>query len=135
MAIANSNSQSRILTSLPEQVQVAILNYGYEAGLSPHSVILFTIARFLELDTIQLDDRPTITDDTSLLADLPLSLQTKAKQYADETEVPPEFVIELSIAHFLDPDSVTFDDCRIRVQQGLIELLKQYAKDQEATAA
>lgn len=135
MAIANSNSQSRILTSLPEKVQAAMLTYGHEAGLSPHSVILFTIARFLELDTIQLDDRPTITDDTSLLADLPLSLQTKAKQYADKTEVPPEFVIELSIAHFLDPDSVTFDDCQIRVQQGLIELLKQYAKDQEATAA
>jgi hypothetical protein len=74
-------------------------------------------------------------DDSCLLSELPQRLQNQARQYAQAAEMPPDFVIELVIAHFLDPDSVTFDDCRIKVQQGSIEWLKQHAHDPAATAA
>lgn len=44
-------------------------------------------------------------------------------------------MIELAIAHFLDPDSVTFDDYRIRVQRNLVEQLKQQPRNQAIAAA
>ena len=50
-------------------------------------------------------------------------------------EIPSELVIELAIAHFLDPDSVTFDDCQMKVEQTSITWLKQYAGNTAATAA
>ncbi|MEM8804537.1 MAG: hypothetical protein AAGF01_00625 [Cyanobacteria bacterium P01_G01_bin.38] len=135
MTSPDSGSPSPIWNSLPDDVQGAVLTYVREAELPPQSVIEFVIARFLELDTPLSEDRAIPTDDTSLLAELPPSLQTRMKQYASEIEVPPEFVIELAIAHFLDPDSVTFDDCRVRVQSDLVEWLKQLHKNQAATAS
>ncbi len=73
--------------------------------------------------------------ETSLLAALPTVLQSQAIEYAEKTEIPSELVIELAIAHFLDPDSVTFDDCQVKVEQNSIAWLKQYAGGEAATAA
>lgn len=55
-------------------------------------------------------------------------------QYAEKTKIPPELVIELAIAYFLDPDSMTFDDYQVRVEKSSIIWLKEYA-DASATAA
>ena len=135
MTITNPASNNRILDSLPDGIRSALLNYAHEAGLAPQSVIELVIIRFLELDVALLKNRQPSSNDTSLLADLPASLHVPIRQYASDTEVPSEFVIELAIAHFLDPDSVTFDDCRIRVQRNLVEQLKQQARNQAITAA
>ena len=68
-------------------------------------------------------------EETSLLSSLPPVLQSQAIAYAEQTELPAELVIELAIAHFLDPDSVTFDDCQVKVEQTSIAWLKQYADE------
>lgn len=111
------------------------MTYASESSLTPHAVIEGAIKHFLGLDTSLSGKSVSAADDASLLAVLPPVLQSQAKQYAHKTEIPPEFVIELAIAHFLDPDSVTFDDCRVKVQQGSIEWLKQYADEVAVTAA
>ncbi|NES21105.1 MAG: hypothetical protein F6K41_19790 [Symploca sp. SIO3E6] len=46
------------------------------------------------------------------------------EKYAAEDELPPEFVVDLVIAHFLDPDSMTFDDCQTGLQQDQLALLR-----------
>jgi predicted transcriptional regulator len=135
MTTQHLTPSTRILNSLPREIQAAILTYASEAGLTPQAVIEYAIAQFLELDTTLTDDEPFNADETSLLAELPQSLQNQARQYAETAEMPPEFVIELAISHFLDPDSVTFDDCRVKVQQGAIEWLKRAADNSSVTAA
>ena len=90
---------------------------------------------FLELDTSLSSEAMQAAEDTSLLATLPPVLQCQSIQYAEQTEVPSELVIELAIAHFLDPDSVTFDDCQVKVEKSSIAWLKQYAGGKTATAA
>jgi predicted transcriptional regulator len=135
MTTQNSTPSTRILSSLPREIQTAVSTYASEANLTPQAVIEYAIAQFLALDTTLTDDGHFDSDDTSLLAELPQQLQNQARQYAQAVEIPPEFVIELAISHFLDPDSVTFDDCRIKVQQGSIEWLKQHTQDPAVTAA
>ena len=57
------------------------------------------------------------TSDTSTLKNildyLPARIRQAIEEYSKETQLPPELVIESAIAHFLDVDSVTFNDCRI----------------------
>ena len=135
MTITNPASNSRILDSLPDSIRTALLSYVRETGLSPQSVVELIIIRFLEIDAALLENRQFSSEDNGLLADLPAFLQIPIKQYANDTQVPPEFVIELAIAHFLDPDSVTFDDCRVSLQRNLVEQLKQEARNQAIRAA
>ena len=87
------------------------------------------LKHFLSLDTSLSSEATNIAEDTSLLSSVPPILQSQAIQYAEQTEVPAELVIELAIAHFLDPDSVTFDDCQVKVEQTSIAWLKQYADE------
>ncbi|MEO0538263.1 MAG: hypothetical protein AAF215_30930 [Cyanobacteria bacterium P01_A01_bin.123] len=133
--MTDPNSQTGLMASLPEEIQSALMTYARASELSPQSVIEYMIARFLEVDATQLEPQPPANDAPDLLAHLPLRLQAEIQQYASAIEVPSEFVIELSIAHFLDPDSVTFDDCQISVAPHLIALLKQHHQHQTATAA
>jgi hypothetical protein len=49
--------------------------------------------------------------------------------------MPAEFVVELAIAHFLNPDSVTFDDCQVGVRRDRVELLKLHHEARQAAAA
>ncbi len=134
MSISNPDTQSRIFNFLPEQVQLAIVAYANEVGLPIDAIITFAITHFLELESISLDNKHR-TEGSSILDDLPVSLQSEIKNYAAEDEMPPEFVVELAIAHFLDPDSVTFDDCIIGLQRDRVELLRQQKRDRQATAA
>jgi len=134
MSPPETPTDNRILDSLPDDIGAAILTYARESGLSANAVIEGALKHFLELDTA-LDNEATITvEDTSLLAVLPPILQSQAIQYAEKIEIPSELVIELAIAHFLDPDSVTFDDCQVKVEKTSIAWLKEYA-DAAATAA
>lgn len=125
----------RILASLPENIRAAIVTYAQESELTTNAVIEGAIKHFLELDTSLSQDPVSTAEDTSLLAALPPVLQSQAMQYAEKTQLPAELVIELAIAHFLDPDSVTFDDCQVKVEQTSIAWLKQYASDEAVTAA
>ncbi|RUT05556.1 hypothetical protein DSM106972_035630 [Dulcicalothrix desertica PCC 7102] len=49
----------------------------------------------------------------NILDYLPERIKQAIQEYCQETQLSPELVIELAIAHFLDVDSVTFDDCQI----------------------
>ncbi|MEL7358135.1 MAG: hypothetical protein AAFV85_05265 [Cyanobacteria bacterium J06634_6] len=134
MASNDSMTDERILESLPDRIRAAILTYARESELTANAVIEGALKHFLELDTSLSPESMRVSEDTSLLAALPPELQSKAEQYAEKTEIPSELVIELAIAHFLDPDSVTFDDCQVKVQQNSIAWLKQSASG-AATAA
>jgi predicted transcriptional regulator len=135
MTTQPATTATRILNSLPNDIQSAISTYAREAQLTAQAVIEYAISQFLALDTTLTGDSPHSSDDSSLLAELPAHLQSKARQYAQAVEIPPDFVIELAIAHFLDPDSMTFDDCRVKVQQTAIECLKQHANTPAVNAA
>lgn len=134
MTLPATPTDDRILDSFPDDIRAAILTYAHESELTANAVIEGALKHFLELDT-SLGNEATITaEDASLLAVLPPILQSQAIQYAEKTEIPSELVIELAIAHFLDPDSVTFDDCEVKVEKTSIAWLKEYA-DAAATAA
>lgn len=143
MTTHNSTTDNRTLRSLPDDIHAAIMTYANETNLTPSAVIEGAIKHFLDLDTSLSSEWVSAVDDTSLLAVLPPVPQSQAKQYAEKTEIPSDFVIVLAIlrrsgfaiAHFLDPDSVTFDDCLVKVQQGSDAWLKQYAVDAAMTAA
>jgi hypothetical protein len=49
----------------------------------------------------------------NILDYLPERIKQSIEEYCQETQLSPELVIELAIAHFLDVDSVTFDDCQL----------------------
>ena len=135
MTLPNTAPDDRIQTSLPADIRAAIVTYAHESSLTADAVIEGALQHFLELDTSLSDEATGTAEDTSLLAVLPPILQSQAIEYAEKTDLPPELVIELAIAHFLDPDSVTFDDCQVKVEQNSIAWLKQYADARGATAA
>jgi len=72
---------------------------------------------------------------TSLLAALSPILQSQAAQCAEKIEILSELVIELAIAHFLGLESVTFDNCQVKIEQASVAWLKQHAKSETATPA
>ena len=129
------STDERILESLPDDIRAAVLTYASESELTANAVIEGALKHFLELDTSLNSGTTRTAKDTSLLSALPSAIQSQAIQYAEQTEIPSELVIELAIAHFLDPDSVTFDDCQVKVEQTSITWLKQYAGNEAATAA
>lgn len=135
MSPNDSPTDNRILESLPDNIRAAILTYAHESELTANAVIEGALKYFLELDTSLSDETSSTAEDTSLLATLPPILQGQAIQYAEKMQIPAELVIELAITHLLDPDSVTFDDCQVKVEQTSIARLKQYAEAIVVTAA
>lgn len=143
MLTSNFNTQSRIFDSLPERVQEAIAAYADAADILPDAMIQFAIAHFLELEYIPPDTKKNPPKTGNVLDDLPGSLRHEIRNYAVEQEMPPEFVVELAfakrlqrrIAHFLDPDSVTFDDCQVGLQRDRIELLRHQQQVQQQAVA
>ncbi|MGC1528973.1 MAG: hypothetical protein WA783_23215 [Phormidesmis sp.] len=129
MTSQTTPTDERILDSLPEEIREAIETYADESQLSANAVIKGALKHFLSLDISLSSETTNTAEDTSLLSSLPPILQSQAIQYAEQTEIPEELVIELAIAHFLDPDSVTFDDCQVKVEQTSIAWLKQYADE------
>ncbi|MEL6556443.1 MAG: hypothetical protein AAFQ63_23760 [Cyanobacteria bacterium J06621_11] len=135
MTSHDPKTDERILQSFPDNIRAAILTYAHESELTATAVIEGALQHFLELDTSLSGEPISAAEDTSLLSALPPVLQGQAIEYAEKTEIPAALIIELAIAHFLDPDSVTFDDCQVKVQQNSIAWLKQYAGGEAATAA
>lgn len=135
MPTSDPGTKSRIFDSLPSRVQSVLVAYVDEAKIPLDAVIEFAITHFLELEPVPLDDRQSHAEDGSILADLPASLRSEIKDYAESNEIPPEFVVELALVHFLAPDSVTFDDCQVGVQRERVELLKLHHDTRQATAA
>lgn len=135
MLTSASTAHSRLFGSLPERVQAAIADYANTAEVSIDVVILVAIAHFLELEFVPSADPQHDAEASSILNELPSRLQSEIENYAAEDGMPPEFVVELAIAHFLDPDSVTFEDCLIGVQRSRVELLRQYKRDRQISAA
>lgn len=135
MPISNPGTKSRIFNSLPERIQSAIAAYAESAELSPDAVITLAIAYFLELESIAVDESHSHAESGSILDDLPAVLRTEIENYAAEDDLPAEFVVELAIAHFLDPDSMTFDDCQTGLQPDRLELLRWQKSNLQATVA
>lgn len=127
MVASNLNTQIRLFESLPHRIQSAIVAYANAAQLSPAVVVEAALTLFLELDNSFKQGTQSAVTEGSILTELPGSMQAAIVHYAETNEMPPEFVLELAIAHFLDPDAVTFDDCQVGVQREQVELLKQYA--------
>ncbi|NER24362.1 MAG: hypothetical protein F6J86_40920 [Symploca sp. SIO1B1] len=78
-------------------------------------------------------DRHNQNASGSILDELPAALRIEIENYAAEDELPPEFVVELAIAHFLDPDSMTFDDCQTGLQQDQLALLRLEKRERAIT--
>lgn len=126
MLAQNLATQLRLFDSLPRRIQSAVVGYANAAQLSPATVIEFALTRFLDFKSQQADAAESCAEDDTLLSELPPALQIAIGQYATENEMPPDFVVELAIAHFLDPDSMTFDDCQVGVQRDQVERLKHH---------
>lgn len=62
----------------------------------------------------------------SVLDSLSSDLKDAIRAYAVEAELPPAFVIELAIVFFLDPDAMTFDDCRVGIMREPLARLQTY---------
>lgn len=135
MLASNLNTQIRLFESLPRQIQTAMVAYANAADLSPAAVIEAALSFFLELSVQPIHEPPSSIEAGSILAELPVAFQTAIAQYAIANKMPAEFVLELAIAHFLDPDSVTFEDCQVGVQRERLELLKLHHGVQQAPAA
>jgi predicted transcriptional regulator len=135
MSVPTLNTQIRLFDSLPRQVQSAVVGYANAAQLPPSVVIEFAIAQFLELESENLEGHLSSIEEGSILSELPPFIQVGIEHYALESEMPPEFVVELAISHFLDPDSVTFDDCQVSIQRARVEQLKTHWHDRQAIAA
>lgn len=123
MPTSPSTSQSQVVSHFPLEIQAALAAYADAVTISTQDVIEIVIASFLEADTDSQQVEVSGTADDPL-TDLPLAMQTRIRQYAQFYEMPSEFVLELAIVHFLDPDSVTFDDCRITTQREQTEWLQ-----------
>lgn len=125
MYTADLNPKIRLFESLPRRIQSAVVSYANAANLSPSAVIEFTLIHFLDLASKTVDDSlaSNVEDETTILAELPAFLRVAIAHYATTYAMPPEFVVELAIAHFLDPDSVTFDDCQVGLVRDRLDLL------------
>jgi hypothetical protein len=134
--LSESISTDTILDFLPDSIRVVIESYRQLTGCSPQFVVEMAIAEFLEIDgfvpspihadssngrVVKPNDRMVKTVLDTISAQLKLAID----EYAEAVEMPNEFVVELAIAHFLDPDSMTYEDCQVGVGRLQIERLKQ----------
>jgi hypothetical protein len=119
------NTQIRLFDSLPRPVQTAIVGYANAAQLSPSTVTECALRYFLELPLSPPPETEAadLFNESSFLNDLSHDFQVAIAHYATRYEMPAEFVVELAIAHFLDPDSVTFDDCQTAIQRDRVDWL------------
>jgi hypothetical protein len=132
----NFQLKSRIFAFLPEQVKNSLQTYAESAGVPVFAVITFAFSTTLCLDPVLADGPAETEDELDPLAELPEGLQTALRQYLQEDpEMPVEFLVELAIAHFLDPDCNTFNDCVIWPQREQLELFKEAVAQRSILAA
>lgn len=138
MSLADIDTQVRLFESLPRRIQSALIGYANAAKLPPFAVVEFTLIYFLDLYAIanhQQAESDTLTDGDSILAALPSYIREAIADYSERNKMPNEFVVELAIAHFLDPDSVTFDDCQVGLQRERIDQLVSHYGAQPISVA
>jgi predicted transcriptional regulator len=127
--LSESTNTRSILEFLPPSIRSVIETYGQMTDASPETVVETAIAEFLEIDWLnQLTrrvDAPNRQAAYQILDLIPLNLRAAIDEYANEIEMPSEFVMELAIAHFLDPDSMTYEDCQVGIGRAQVERLKQ----------
>jgi predicted transcriptional regulator len=118
-----------ILEFFPPSIRSVIETYGQITDSSSETVVEIAIAEFLEIDWLShlthRVDAPNRQATYQILDLIPLNLRAAIDEYANETEMPSEFVVELAIAHFLDPDSMTYEDCQVGIGRAQVERLKQ----------
>jgi predicted transcriptional regulator len=128
MRSESSNTHSILEFFLPS-IRSVIGTYGQMTDSSPETVVEIAIAEFLEIDWLShLAHRvnaPNRQTSHQILDFIPLNLKAAIDEYANEIEMPSEFVVELAIAHFLDPDSMTYEDCQVGIGRAQVERLKQ----------
>jgi predicted transcriptional regulator len=128
MRSESSNTHSILEFFLPS-IRSVIGTYGQMTDFSPETVVEIAIAEFLEIDWLShlahRVDAPNRQAAYQILDLIPLNLRAAIDEYANETEMPSEFVVELAIAHFLNPDSMTYEDCQIGIGHAQVERLKQ----------
>jgi hypothetical protein len=135
--LSESTNTRSILEFLPLSIRSVIETYGQITDSSPETVVEIAIAEFLEIDWLnQLTrrvDAPNRQAAYQILDLIPLNLRAAIDEYANEIEMPSEFVMELArsarypqgVAHFLDPDSMTYEDCQVGIGRAQVERLKQ----------
>jgi predicted transcriptional regulator len=127
--LSESTNTRSILEFLPPSIRSVIETYGQITDSSPETVVEIAIVEFLEIDWLShlahRVDSPNRQTAYQILDLIPLNLRAAIDEYASETEMPSEFVVELAIAHFLDPDSMTYEDCQVGIGRAQVERLKQ----------
>jgi predicted transcriptional regulator len=127
--LSESTNTHSILEFLPPSIRTVIGTYGQTARVSPQRVVEVAIAEFLEIDRLNDLANPSDVFNQQALNQIldlfPLELKSAIDAYAHEVEMPSEFVVEVAIAHFLDPDSMTYEDCQTGVARPQVERLKQ----------
>jgi hypothetical protein len=120
-------STHSILELLPPSIRSVIETYEQMTDSSPETVVEIAIAEFLEIDWLShlthRVDAPNRQAAYQIWDLIPLNLKAAIDEYANE--MPSEFVVELAIAHFLDPDSMTYEDCQVGIGRAQVERLKQ----------
>jgi hypothetical protein len=127
--LSESTNTRSILEFLPPSIRSVIETYGQMTDASPETVVETAIAEFLEIDWLShlthRVDAPNRQAAYQILDLIPLNLRAAINEYANEVEMPSAFVVELAIAHFLDPDSMTYEDCQVGIGRAQVERLKQ----------
>jgi predicted transcriptional regulator len=127
--LSESTNTRSILEFFPPSIRSVIGTYGQMTDASPEAVVETAIVEFLEIDWLSYlahrVDSPNRQTAYQILDLIPLNLRAAIDEYASETEMPSEFVVELAIAHFLDPDSMTYEDCQVGIGRAQVERLKQ----------
>jgi predicted transcriptional regulator len=127
--LSESINARSILEFFPPSIRSVIGTYGQITDSSLETVVEIAIAEFLEIDwlshLVHRIDSPNQQVAYQILDLIPLNLRSAIDEYADETKMPSEFVVELAIAHFLDPDSMTYEDCQVGIGRAQVARLKQ----------
>lgn len=87
------NSQIYIFDTLPPRVQSAIVAYAEAAQISVSMVVEVALRYFLELDIQDAKEATDASEMNSMRTELPPVLQTRIAAYANEHQMPVEFVV------------------------------------------
>lgn len=117
--------QRQIWDDYPDPVKKVIEFYSLATSLSPQHAIEYAIACFVGIDRKPSDiDRLSIEEGE--ISGFSPYIQKGINSHALTIEYPPEAVVEMAIASFLDPDAVTFDDCLPGIDRDKVDRLKRF---------
>ena len=125
MLLKDKHIERLIWDAYPEPVQKVIEFYAKVTSMSPQDVIEYAIACFVGIDRKPSDIDKLLIEEGEISAFSPY-IQKGIHSHAAEIEYPPEAVLEMAIASFLDPDAVTFDDCFPGIDRDKVSQLKRF---------